>query len=1859
MRISTFFARCLMLCLGLCLSLVAMAQTPVTQFEDGRYYHLNNVAYPDRWATILLAGDTPEAHALPERPNDVAQLWQAVAIGSKWGLKNVATGQYLSTGASASATIRFTDTPEGFTVSVVDAALGTLAFQGRSLGVHASKSQGYSIVGWYNDGPASHWKAIPSTMTPEQIATGKQKYTDILAEQTNASAFTTKLLVFFEDYACTTLKPAYRSLSDEALRSALAAEGLSAKLQEVAVRVKNNQWHTDAMANTYERNFRIASYGAYSDPEQWARPSNKLMVTSFRYSQLTNPTGISVAADQVLYLFVESDVPAGTTLRAELVSGHAATGRQYSLRKGFNAIYAASDAQLFIYYNIDNISMRLDQVPPVKIHVEGGKVNGYFDVKKHTQDDWANMRALMPHGFLAEPVFFVKSETLLFSLVRNSVIQSDDQKKWWFRGENKGLAGWTKLWDNIHQEQRNMLSVERYADRFNCILFVDESKGLYATNYGVYMGGAARDSYTGLYYGNNNYNGGNVWAIAHEIGHHYQQLFTTAGTLECSNNLFANISMWRMGTMVSRGSALQRQFDKFNNNVPWSKRSIEDRFRMYYQLWQYYVELGHKPTFFKELLDKFRETPLVYRNHQTNPSTAKTDFLQFARFCADVAQEDLTEFFEFHGFFSETGTAVLMLYGDGFYDGPGGYGKQYLTITQEEIDETKRYLARYPKKRGSLFFIDDRIKQTPATNPDAPAGTMRFTNSSGVTPGNPSIVGDVGMYTDYAPATAQPATPAVVSLVGRTLSVTGEAAVGYKVYDETGRLIFVANRHTFTLPESIDLTKITVKVGGGDGSEQVVMKDGEVLAPYTPAVPILVATVEGAPEYTYTLRQTAHDTRYIGSTTAPATEANKAQLAFYASATKGHYYIYNVAAGQWLAHTDLNTSPVRVTLVATKGEASLWQVEHEATTSTVDILPAATANTAAAARTAWEWTSDPELTLAARTDADASWRLALTTPPTLLTPSEEVDLRAMLLSTQAASGLLPADAERLATYLNLYATSTGDDKVVFAERIRSEMLRLSTATHNPAPAVGQVYRLKNANPAFSGQTDRVITSSPSGELSWQAYEMDNVYEYWQLQRVGSQYALVNLATGQRIVSATAATSMATTATGELRMVSQKYPGLFLLHFGSEYLTAMGTAASGTLAHAPNTATRPANALTLDGATINGHDYVAPQAAWLLMPVAELEYPTITAEILADIRLLLHSRGAAGAYTLAETETLANLYQAYTTATASEKLPYHHALVQELERLRTDASVARVPAPQAGKVYNIRLAHIGFANKPAPLLHANNAGIRWAVGYDGTQRAAQWLVASKGEQVGLTNLANYNQYVRANAGLAFDLEAKGDFRPIHTAKYPGYYDIKFDNTHLHAGGHKHGAGTSGGVENYGNGGSRETNDLTLADFTINGRDYIAGASVWLFYEVEPTLNPTTDVPLVEQYINSAGFVGGISREAGAMLAQAKTAYEANTTTGAAPLLRTLLTAHVSPRLALNPNQPYRLRSAAPEFVTHHGKRPVFWYDYDVTQLFWGINSVQTPQTRLSEIFYFEPTDTHNRFTLREANHSSAAATFSQVATMAQINASTHPGVMRIVLHGYKDNANYTLAMYYNSNGTKTTGREQSYRSHNNDTYNFLYRNASLGLEKLYHFSGYYLEPVTEVSAEVANQYGSFYYPFAVEMEDLSGVEGVGKNAYRAVRNSAGSLTIEPLGTGSITIPKHTATILSRGSYTMRVLADDATPSWTTPSAPLQGVLAPKTIPADSYVLALVDGSVVFARTEAGMLPANRVYIPATTVSGSPRLLHIDAGLTTAINGATTSDSVVESAVIYDLTGRRVQRPAKGVYIINGQKVLITD
>lgn len=86
---------------------------------------------------------------------------------------------------------------------------------------------------------------------------------------------------------------------------------------------------------------------------------------------------------------------------------------------------------------------------------------------------------------------------------------------------------------------------------------------------------------------------------------------------------------------------------------------------------------------------------------------------------------------------------------------------------------------------------------------------------------------------------------------------------------------------------------------------------------------------------------------------------------------------------------------------------------------------------------------------------------------------------------------------------------------------------------------------------------------------------------------------------------------------------------------------------------------------------------------------------------------------------------------------------------------------------------------------------------------------------------------------------------------------------------------------------------------------------------------------------------------------------------------------------------------------------------------------------------------------------------------------------------------------------------------------------------------------------------------------------------------------------------------------------------------------------------TYVLTVMEGKAGFYRKNAGFnVYNNKAYLNVPGAAGARALyFEFDNGAT----GIVETENESEKAEIYDLTGRRVQKVQKGLYIVNGKKV----
>lgn len=103
---------------------------------------------------------------------------------------------------------------------------------------------------------------------------------------------------------------------------------------------------------------------------------------------------------------------------------------------------------------------------------------------------------------------------------------------------------------------------------------------------------------------------------------------------------------------------------------------------------------------------------------------------------------------------------------------------------------------------------------------------------------------------------------------------------------------------------------------------------------------------------------------------------------------------------------------------------------------------------------------------------------------------------------------------------------------------------------------------------------------------------------------------------------------------------------------------------------------------------------------------------------------------------------------------------------------------------------------------------------------------------------------------------------------------------------------------------------------------------------------------------------------------------------------------------------------------------------------------------------------------------------------------------------------------------------------------------------------------------------------------------------------------------------------------------------------TPAA--SGTLLATGQPSKGDYLLAKDGSSFVLWDGTGTLAATKAYLPASAISSGAKIINIAFGESTGISEVKKSEA---DGAIYNLSGMRVSKTQKGVYIMNGRKVIV--
>lgn len=817
----------------------------VAQPEAGKVYNLKNVGKGNSLGITSLF----KVIAVATNEDDLSQQWYVESVsGAAFSLRNMCSGLYLQghnvasnawTLVPAKVDLEYTSVSDAFAIrqSGHTNAYGYLHIDGSG-----------NAVSWtYAGNDNTRWQFEEVSYTQDQLDKVLNSLNNLVVSNETLAAYQTALNALFADKACTKLKV---SCTEAEMKSNANYLALPATLQQMVLKVLAGSWEEangdqskQKWDSDYAKKYRVQLYEPYNEPEAAAKA---LKINA--HTNLNNPTGIYSTAQSLMYVMVEGEIKDGASLYLASYIGHGKLGgysEGVELKSGLNVVpsYFANSNYCINYVvhtfdTSDNKSgkaackRKLSDYPALKIHIEGGHINGYYNKvgdKLYTPDKNENWDYLETRATQTDLTILGKYITLQFPL--NDADTEDNKGMAYYFNERVKIEEAINEWDNVMMWERLLMGVmdeatikanalkSPYSSAPYVIDYTGKDGDAYACDYGDYYNvhglsfGVGGNSYMygswdhcGYHYSTMSgvieslpTNAGSHWGPGHEIGHQHQGPLNMRGLTEVTNNLFSNVVLWYYGESTSRYNgdegALSNVLKAFNTQgSDFFTNNIWAQTHMYYKLFLYYHVLGKNPKFYPVLFEMLRQDPMTIEYEQ---SGAKS-LLHFYKKCCLASGEDLTEFFRAHGFFRVMKDRFV-----------GDYSNANYNMTQEEIDAAIAEVKalKYPENIAVLFIND----ATGETIESHKGDNLDFYGES-------TICAELGSYASFATAAVPEYT---YSLSVQAMTMEGTGGIGFAVINEKGELMSFSDKKNFNISlecaQQLLLGKAKVMAVGADG----------------------------------------------------------------------------------------------------------------------------------------------------------------------------------------------------------------------------------------------------------------------------------------------------------------------------------------------------------------------------------------------------------------------------------------------------------------------------------------------------------------------------------------------------------------------------------------------------------------------------------------------------------------------------------------------------------------------------------------------------------------------------------------------------------------------------------------------------------------------------------------------------------------------------------------------------------------------------------------------------------------------------------------------------------------------------------
>jgi hypothetical protein len=477
---------------------------------------------------------------------------------------------------------------------------------------------------------------------------------------------------FFTDGSCSELKESVRSTDLAGFKSEL--------LKSVAA---------ELLAGKYDKTYRAARYDAYPS----ARALARTLKLGNGFSRYENMTGIYLeAGEHVVFVGATGGkdisllIPDWMRKPAEGIkptddpNGWGLRKQKVRLAEGVNVVQVKKSGNAYVSYFDDHA----EHAPKLFVHFPTGKVNGFFDAAKHTNADWDRL--------LDQAVSPILD-------ARGKHIQVAYPVKWfnvYTRGKGVELI---KNYDTLLHHHYTLMGLVKYQK-------VPKNRILARVNFNYYM---FRDGDGVAYLGDKStmrmvadpsvvIKGDPCWGFCHEVGHALQmRQLTWGGMTEVSCNIFSMYTVCGMGNpsrlkaQKNYASARKKIIEAVPRKSFLDGTDVFDRLVPFWQLHLYFSRNG-RPDFYADVMEELRR-----RTDAGSGDDSIRNQFEFVKICCDVAQLDLTDFFERWGFFWVGELTVE------------DYDKYHYTITQQMVDDAKSQIAKrqYTKPAADITLTED------------------------------------------------------------------------------------------------------------------------------------------------------------------------------------------------------------------------------------------------------------------------------------------------------------------------------------------------------------------------------------------------------------------------------------------------------------------------------------------------------------------------------------------------------------------------------------------------------------------------------------------------------------------------------------------------------------------------------------------------------------------------------------------------------------------------------------------------------------------------------------------------------------------------------------------------------------------------------------------------------------------------------------------------------------------------------------------------------------------------------------------------------------------------------------------------